>query len=385
MAGRRKVGRRAGREAEERTPRKAKRLVRRGPSGALVGVTLLVLALVGRAAGGSGPDDEDRGGAGARAMSLRIYSATDDAASRVLTAAETEALLGAAGAEGARAAALQRVGLELDVAAEALRTEATQDALVAVATDMLGRAGIRRSWRLPPVGVHSAAAAGMPQGAVLLAMASYMKAAHAHARASAQGLPLSPPAVYPPALLNLSAVPFAPGGAGAASADGRGVFGADGGGGSAETRAAWQLVEAVEAGVVSVEGVQATGWCDRVRVALASHRVASLSLVVAPGLALEPRYLTLNPKPYTLNPKPQTPNPKPQTPNPRLALEPWYRNSQRYTLSPKPFWIHTCTHTYMHTRTHTYMHTRTHTHTHTHTHTRAEHGRTKNCWRCYRQ
>ena len=40
-------------------------------------------------------------------------------------------------------------------------------------------------------------------------MASYLKSAHTHARASAHGQPLNPPAVYPPAALNLSAVPFA--------------------------------------------------------------------------------------------------------------------------------------------------------------------------------
>lgn len=84
-------------------------------------------------------------------MSLRIYSSADNADSRALTHAEAEALLGVAGKERARTDVLNWVGLELDVAAEALRTEATQDMLVEMAADMLGRAGVRRSWKLPPL------------------------------------------------------------------------------------------------------------------------------------------------------------------------------------------------------------------------------------------
>ncbi len=132
--------------------------VRPRAPGALVGAAMLVLALLGKAAGG--PDAEQRNpqqqqraipGAMPRAMSLRIYRHADGAESRALTAAEAEALLGVAGKEGARADALRWVGLELDVAAEALRMEATQDMLVEVAADMLGRAGVRRSWKLPPL------------------------------------------------------------------------------------------------------------------------------------------------------------------------------------------------------------------------------------------
>jgi hypothetical protein len=131
----------------------------RGAPGALVGAAMLVLALLGTAAGG--PDAEERNpqeqqqhaisGARPRGMSLRIYRPADGAESRALTAAEAEALLGMAGKEGARADALRWVGLELDVAAEALRMEATQDMLVEVAADLLGRAGVRRSWKLPPL------------------------------------------------------------------------------------------------------------------------------------------------------------------------------------------------------------------------------------------
>ena len=133
--------------------------VRRGAPGALVGAAMLVLALLGTAAGG--PDAEESKpqkqqqhaipGERPRAMSLRIYRPAEGAESRALTAAEAEALLGVAGKEGARADALRWVGLELDVAAEALRMEATQDMLVEVAADMLGRAGVRRSWKLPPL------------------------------------------------------------------------------------------------------------------------------------------------------------------------------------------------------------------------------------------
>jgi hypothetical protein len=131
--------------------------VRQGTPGALLGAAMLVLTLLGTAAGG--PDAESTqqqqnaipGATRPRVMSLRIYRPADGLESRALAAAEAEALLGVAGKEGARADALRWVGLELDVAAEALRMEATQDMLVEVAADMLGRAGVRRSWRLPPL------------------------------------------------------------------------------------------------------------------------------------------------------------------------------------------------------------------------------------------
>jgi hypothetical protein len=65
--------------------------------------------------------------------------------------------------------------------------------------------------------------------------------------------------------------------AGGAPAD-RGAVGSgerEGGGGEgtggADRRVAWQLVEAVQAGVVSV-GWEASGWCDLVRVSINSSQ-----------------------------------------------------------------------------------------------------------------
>ena len=103
----------------------------------------------------------------------------------------------------------------------------------------------------------------MPAGAILVAMSSYMRSTHAA---------LSPgtrvPAVYPPSALNLS--------------------GLGGGGSGGRGKTMWDVGDAVAHGVVSVDAVQATGWCDVVRVSLRVHRLASVTIRIPEGLAVEP-------------------------------------------------------------------------------------------------
>ena len=145
--------------------------------------------------------------------------------------------------------------------AERLRTEAAQDALLERASDLLGQHDVRRAWGLP--GRDAGAEGWMPAGAILVAMSSYMRSTHA---APSPGTRV--PAVYPPSALNLS--------------------GLSGGGSGGRGKTVWDVGDAVAHGVVSVDAVQATGWCDVVRVSLRVHRLASVTIRIPEGLAVEP-------------------------------------------------------------------------------------------------
>ena len=91
-------------------------------------------------------------------------------------------------------------------------------------------------------------------------MASYLKATHPDTRAHA----LDSPALYPPAALNISAIP--------PRFDGhRGVRV----GGGEERKVVWDILDAVDAGVVTVTTVSATGWCDKVQLSIRCVRIVS--------------------------------------------------------------------------------------------------------------
>jgi hypothetical protein len=231
---------------------------------------IAVLVHLSGAFGGDGANEIDGGaGGGVKGLSagvphrnasdgkeggdLSLFIHLADSKSRDLTASEKKALV-SEDWKGSDRETLGWLGVSLHVGAEQLRMQATQEALVEVAADMLQRPHVQRVWNLPYyTPTHTAGtSSARPPGTLLLAMASYLKMTTAHTHTHAEQ---SPPALYPPRALHLTPMRAA------------------GSGGTAvgqEKRVVWDILEAVAAGVVRVERVEASGWCDRVEITLRS-------------------------------------------------------------------------------------------------------------------